>query len=124
MIGKYVAGEGNEWAKVFLVGEAPGRQESMIGRPFVGLSGSDLNRYLLTLCGLSRSDVYCTNIVKWRTDEENSDPSPEDIARDEPDLLREIKLVNPEIIVPVGTVAARYFLGADFNMEFGHALPH
>lgn len=124
MIGKYVAGEGNEWAKVFLVGEGPGRQESQIGRPFVGLSGSDLNRYLLTLCGLRRSDVYCTNIVKWRTDEDNSDPSPEDIARDEPDLLREIQLVSPEIIVPVGVVAARYFLGADFNMEFGHALPH
>src|SRR4051812_11157513 len=123
MIGKRVDGEGNEFARVVFIGEGPGRQESLMGRPFVGLSGADLNRYLLTLCGLAREDVFLTNLVRYRTDELNSDPTQEDIERDEPCLKAELDAIKPEIIVPVGVLSARYFLGPDFDMEFGHALP-
>lgn len=117
-------GEGNPHSKIVLVGEGPGKMESNLGRPFVGLSGSDLNRYLLMLCGLKRDDVWITNIVRYRTDEQNSDPTEEDIKRDEPYLWEELNAIRPEIIVPVGLIATRYFLGPDANMEFVHALPH
>jgi uracil-DNA glycosylase family 4 len=122
MIGKLVHGEGNVNARVMLIGEAPGRMESGLGRPFVGLSGADLNRYLLMLCGLRREDVWVTNLVKYRTDEDNSDPTAEDIARDEGMLWQEIEAIKPEVIVTVGRVSTEYFLGP-INMEFVHALP-
>jgi len=123
MIGKFVSGEGPEDAYVMLVGEAPGRMEASIGRPFCGVSGQELNRYLLMQAGIRRQDCYITNVVKYRPDEENSDPTIEDIARDEPYLLAEIDQVKPKIIVPVGRIAAQYFLGP-IDMEFEYGLPH
>jgi uracil-DNA glycosylase family 4 len=118
MIGKFVPGEGPNGAYVFICGEAPGRMEASIGRPFCGISGQELNRYLLMQTGIRRQDCYITNVCKYRPDEENSDPSADDIARDEPYLLEEIASIKPKVIVPVGRVAAQYFLGRPVDMEY------
>lgn len=123
MIGKFVYGEGPENAYVMFVGEAPGRMEASIGRPFCGLSGMELNRYLLMQAGLRRNDCYITNLVKYRPDEENSDPTPEDIERDSPILLEEISHIKPKVICPVGRIATEWFLGP-ISMEFVYGLPH
>ncbi len=123
MIGKFVQGEGPNGAHIMLVGEAPGKMEASIGRPFCGVSGAELNRYLLMQSGLRRKDCYVTNVVKYRPDEFNSDPSPQDIARDEPYLLAEIEQIKPKVIVPVGRIATSYFLG-DIDLEFEYGLPH
>lgn len=122
MLGKFVAGEGKRPCRVLLVGEGPGKMEASIGRPFVGAAGEELNRYLLMQAGLRRSDCFITNIVRYRTDAENSDPTLEDIARDEHHLWKEIAEVRPEIIVTVGKIATQYFLG-NVEMEFVFGLP-
>jgi uracil-DNA glycosylase family 4 len=122
MIGKFVYGEGPENAYVMLVGEGPGKMEASIGRPFCGVSGLELNRYLLMQAGLRRQDCYITNVVKYRTDEDNSDPTPEDLERDGPILLEEISQVKPSVICPVGRIAAEWFLGP-VSMEFDYAVP-
>lgn len=123
MLGKFVAGEGNTEADLFFVGEGPGRMEAALGRPFMGPAGQDLNRLLLTLCGLKREDVWITNLVRWRTDEDNRDPNSDEIARDEHFLLNELEFIKPTIVVPVGAVATRYFLGPDTDMEHVYGLP-
>lgn len=123
MIGKFVPGEGNENAYVLLCGEAPGRMESSIGKPFCGISGQELNRYLLMQAGIRRQDCWTTNIVRYRPDEENSDPTIQDIERDEPYLLAEIDHIKPKVIVPLGRIAAQYFLGP-IDMEFSYSLPY
>jgi uracil-DNA glycosylase family 4 len=105
-----------------LVGEGPGKMEASIGRPFCGVSGLELNRYLLMQAGLRRQDCYITNVVKYRTDEDNSDPTPEDLERDGPILLEEISQVKPSVICPVGRIAAEWFLGP-VSMEFDYAVP-
>lgn len=122
MIGKFVAGEGPRPCKYFVVGEGPGRMEASIGRPFVGPAGKELNRYLLMQAGLRRDQCYITNLVKYQTNENNDDPTVEDIARDEHFLLEELAAVRPELIITVGKVATQYFLG-DIEMEFVYGIP-
>ena len=120
----YVPGEGPIPCRILILGEAPGRQEDAMKRPFVGLSGADLNRYLLQLCGLRRDEVYITNLCKVRPSEDNDDPTEEQIAQYEPDLWAELEAVNPKLIITVGAVPTRYFLGKDIKMEYVAALPH
>lgn len=120
-----VRGEGPSPADVMLVGEAPGRDEDLYGRPFVGKSGKELARYL-SAHGLGRSDIYITNIVKERPPfiaGKQHPPSAADIARDEGELYEEILKVRPLWIGAVGRVSARWFLG-NLDMESAHGLPY
>ena len=103
-----VFGEGNPEAKVLFVGEAPGAVEDEQKRPFVGRAGQLLNK-LIENIGWRREDVYITNVVKRRPPE-NRDPLPEEIEAYKPYLEREIAIVNPKIIVPLGRFAMSYFL--------------
>ena len=105
-----VFGEGRVPARVALVGEAPGAQEALLGRPFVGRAGKNLDEFL-ALSGIRREDVYITNTVKFRpvrTSEAgntvNRAPSREEIRLCLPFLRRELELVNPEVIVTLGNV--------------------
>lgn len=125
MIGIKVNGSGNMTSKVMLVGEGPGRVEAQTGISFSGASGSELDYlYLRRAAKIEREDVYVTNLCKWRTDEDDSDPSKDDILRDEPELLAEIEVVNPDILVAVGKVAANWFLlEDDANLEKYHGIP-
>jgi uracil-DNA glycosylase len=103
-----VFGEGNIDCDVMFVGEAPGAEEDRQGRPFVGRSGQLLSK-CLEYIGWKREDVYITNIVKRRPPE-NRDPSPEEIEAYKPYLTRQIELIDPKIIVPLGRFSMNYFL--------------
>ena len=103
-----VFGEGNPHAKVVFVGEAPGASEDEQKRPFVGRAGQLLNK-LIEGIGWRREDVYITNIVKRRAPE-NRDPLPEEIGAYKPYLEKELSIISPKVIVPLGRFAMSYFL--------------
>ncbi len=95
-----VPGEGNPYAQIMFIGEAPGYHEDIQGRPFVGAAGKLLTTLIESL-GLSRSDVFITNVVKCRPPN-NRDPIQEEIQACSPYLLRQIKIIKPKIIVTLG----------------------
>jgi len=103
-----VFGEGNPDADVMFIGEAPGFYEDREGRPFVGRAGKLLDK-LIDEIGWKRSETYITNIVKRRPPE-NRDPFPEEIAAYAPYLSRQIEIIDPKIIAPLGRFAMNYFL--------------
>jgi uracil-DNA glycosylase len=100
-----VPGEGPVPSRILLVGEAPGKREDELGRPFVGRAGSILEE-LLSSSGLSRDEVYITSINKCRPPG-NRDPKDDEIAACHPYLERQIDLLKPQVIVPMGRFAAR-----------------
>src|SRR3989344_1324446 len=103
-----VFGEGNPDCSVMFIGEAPGFHEDKLGRPFVGRAGKLLDQLIIEL-GWKREDVYITNIVKRRPPE-NRDPFPEEIESYKPYLARQIEIINPKIIAPLGRFSMNYFL--------------
>lgn len=100
-----VFADGNPEARVMMIGEAPGRDEDIQGKPFVGRSGQLLDR-MLTAIGLNRDHVYIANIVPWRPPG-NRTPTPAETEICFPFLVRQIELAAPEIIVPLGGAAAK-----------------
>ncbi len=103
-----VPGEGRAEAVVMFVGEAPGFHEDRQGRPFVGRAGQLLDK-LLARVGLRREDVYITNVVKHRPPE-NRAPNKDEVRTCLPYLLRQIQVVNPKVIVPLGRFALEIFI--------------
>lgn len=101
-----VFADGNPGARVLVLGEAPGRDEDMEGRPFVGRAGQLLDRMFATI-GLSRSSpdtqsaLYITNVMPWRPPG-NRDPEPAEVAMMRPFVERHIALVDPDVIVVMG----------------------
>ncbi len=110
---KVVFGEGNLEARVMFIGEAPGRQEALRGRPFVGAAGKVLDELLASI-GLKREDVYITNILKDRPPE-NRDPRREEISLYVPFLRRQLEIIQPPIIVTLGRFAMQ-FIFEEFGM--------
>ncbi|MFH1671097.1 MAG: uracil-DNA glycosylase [Patescibacteria group bacterium] len=102
-----VLGEGNPKAEIMFIGEAPGQKEDELGRPFVGPAGKFLDE-LLESIGLKRSDVYISNVVKYRPPG-NRDPLPEEKEQCMPWLKMEIALIKPKVIVPLGRHALLHF---------------
>ena len=103
-----VFGEGAADSDICFVGEAPGFYEDKEGRPFVGRAGKLLDK-LISDVGLKRKDVYITNIVKRRPPG-NRDPLPDEIAAFAPYLSKQIEIIDPKVIVPLGRFAMNYFL--------------
>ena len=103
-----VFGEGATDARVVCVGEAPGAREDETGRPFVGRAGGLLDRLLLSI-GLPRQSVYICNVLKSRPPG-NRDPLPEEVAACSPYLVRQLALIEPEVIIAFGVFAARTLL--------------
>lgn len=103
-----VLGEGNHDAQIIFIGEAPGKNEAIEGRPFCGASGKILNE-LLEQAGIKRESVYITNIVKDRPPE-NRDPSSEEIALYAPFLEKQIEVIRPKIIATLGRFSMEYIL--------------
>ena len=95
-----VFGFGNPKADIVFIGEAPGKDEDLQGKPFVGRSGKFLDE-MLTSIKMKREDVYITNTVKYRPPN-NRDPRPEEIAQCLPWLFEELNFINPKIIVTLG----------------------
>jgi len=106
---RFVFGEGAARARVLLVGEGPGRDEDLQGRPFVGKAGELLDR-MLAAVGFPRESVYICNIVKCRPPD-NRNPTPAEAQRCLPYLRRQVELVRPEVIVTLGAVPLRELLG-------------
>jgi DNA polymerase len=107
-----VPGEGNPRADVMFVGEAPGASEDKAGRPFVGPSGQLLDRILSGAMGLQRTDVYIANVAKCHPPG-NRNPEPAEVAACLPYLQRQVRIVQPKVLVCLGRVAAQSLLGSD-----------
>jgi uracil-DNA glycosylase family 4 len=107
---RMVPGEGSPEAEVMFVGEAPGANEDRLGRPFVGRAGMLLEE-LLEAAGLAREDVWITNVVKARPPK-NRDPKAPEVAHWMPVLQREVELIQPRLIVPLGRHALKHFAPA------------
>ncbi|MGQ9637323.1 MAG: uracil-DNA glycosylase [Thermodesulfobacteriota bacterium] len=103
-----VFGEGNEEAKLMLIGEGPGYDEDVQGRPFVGKAGQLLTRILQTV-QVDRKEVYITNIIKCRPPG-NRNPEPDEIKSCYPFLLKQIQAIRPKVICALGTFAAQTLL--------------
>jgi DNA polymerase len=103
-----VFADGNPQARVMFVGEAPGRDEDIEGLPFVGRSGKLLDRMLAAI-GLDRTSVYIANIVPWRPPG-NRTPTPQESQICLPFVLRQIELVDPDILVCLGGPSAQTLL--------------
>jgi DNA polymerase len=95
-------------ARLMIIGEAPGRDEDLAGKPFVGRAGQLLDRMLAAI-GLGEADVHITNTVYWRPPG-NRQPTPQEMLACRPFLERQIDLVSPRIIVLMGGVAASHML--------------
>ncbi|AWI85629.1 uracil-DNA glycosylase [Alloyangia pacifica] len=102
--------DGVPGARVMIVGEAPGREEDLQGKPFVGRAGQLLDRMLAAI-GLDRSSsVYITNVLPWRPPQ-NRDPRPEEIAMMKPFLARHVELADPDLLVIMGNISCDALLG-------------
>lgn len=103
-----VVGEGSHTAHILFIGEAPGKNEAETGRPFCGKSGKVLDNMLESI-HLNRSDVYITNIVKDRP-QENRDPTAEEIKIYAPFLDRQIQIIQPQVIATLGRFSMDYIM--------------
>jgi DNA polymerase len=112
-----VPGEGNPHADVMFIGEAPGKQEDLQGRPFVGTAGKLLDE-LLAGIKLDRDDVFIGNVVKYRPPN-NRDPKPEEIAHQWPWLRDQVEAIQPNLIVLLGRHAMDTFL-PDLKISQAH----
>lgn len=118
-----IPGDGPSPCPLFFIGEAPGAQEEKAGKPFVprAPAGSEFKRHHEAI-NLYRQHIYVTNLVKYHIPGDK-DPTAEMIARDEPELLRELREVNPKIVVTLGAISTRYFLGKR-GLDAIHGIPH
>ena len=121
-----VFGEGPAQARLMLVGEAPGEQEAMLGRPFVGKAGKLLDAFIAGT-GLTRGEMYVTNTVKFRPSRiskagrvVNRTPTQEEIAAFLPFLKKEIAQVNPACVVTLGNVPLRALFGEKETIGQAH----
>jgi DNA polymerase len=103
-----VFGVGNPQADLMFVGEAPGADEDIQGEPFVGRAGQLLTK-IIEAIGLSRGDVYIANVIKCRPPQ-NRNPEQDEVDTCEPFLFRQIDVIQPKVIVALGTFAARALL--------------
>lgn len=106
---RLVFADGRPGAPVMIVGEAPGRDEDEIGKPFVGRAGQLLDKMLAAI-GLTREDVYIANTVPWRPPG-NRTPTPQEIAILQPFIARQIELSGPKVLLTMGAPATQTLLG-------------
>ena len=111
---KVVFGKGDRKSKIFIIGEAPGKDEDLNGEPFIGRAGKLLTEILLSI-QLERSDVYITNTIKCRPPE-NRNPNSDEIESCSHFLDKEINLISPEVIILLGKVAAETVLHSSKSM--------
>lgn len=115
--GVIVFGEGNLDAKIMFVGEAPGKQEAVTGHPFIGRSGK-LLRATIRSVGLNEEDVYITSPVKYLP--LSGTPSQADIDHARPYFFKQVSIINPQIIVLLGSTAVKAALGEQRSVLKDH----
>jgi uracil-DNA glycosylase family 4 len=122
-----VVGHGNCDAKIILVGEAPGRDEVKMSKPFVGAAGKNLSKFLEIL-GVSREDIYITNAIKYRLSKQsvktgrliNRPALNKDIECNYKYLIKEIDIIQPNIIATLGNVPLRTLAGKSCSIGEMH----
>lgn len=121
-----VYGEGDMDARAMMIGEAPGEQEALQGRPFVGKAGKNLDGFL-ALAGMDRRQLYVTNAVKFRPTKispagrvVNRPPTQEEIRLFLPWLLKEIALVDPACVITLGNVPLKALMGRQASIGDMH----
>lgn len=121
-----VMGDGNVDARIVFIGEAPGKKEDEQGLPFIGAAGKFLDT-MLAEAGMRRSDVYITNIVKYRPPN-NRDPSTAEKKAFLPYLLQQLQIIQPKVVITLGRHSMEYFLpdakigdvhGGSYDIELG-----
>jgi len=110
-----VFGEGDSKARLIFIGEGPGRDEDLAGKPFVGEAGRLLTRIIEGGMGIKREDVYICNVVKCRPPE-NRTPERDEIDSCIPFLKEQLRIIKPSIICTLGRTAAHELLGRDFKI--------
>jgi len=105
---KLVFGIGNPNADIVIVGEAPGKNEDLIGEPFVGRGGKLLDKILNSI-NLNREKVFILNVLKCRPPE-NRDPKPDEIEKCEPYLKKQLEIIKPKLIIALGRISAMTLL--------------
>ena len=114
-VNNVVFGEGNRHAPIFIIAEAPGKDEDRQGRPFVGKSGQLLDK-ILDACGFNRTDhVYISNIIKCRPPN-NRTPFSDETNSCMPYLIKQIDLINPSIIIMLGATALKNMFGSHMKI--------
>ncbi|MEA3421518.1 MAG: uracil-DNA glycosylase, partial [Acidobacteriota bacterium] len=103
-----VVGEGNLKAELMFVGEAPGREEDIQGKPFVGRAGQLLTK-IINAMHFNRKEVYITNIIKCRPPE-NRKPNIDEIEKCKGYLFEQLKIIKPKVIVTLGNVPSHFFI--------------
>ena len=109
-----VPGEGNPHARLMFIGEGPGRDEDLTGRPFVGRAGQLLDKMIASI-GLSREEVYIANVVKCRPPQ-NRAPEMDEVAACMPYLRAQVGLIRPQVIVLLGSSALGAILGPEHRI--------
>lgn len=115
-----VFSDGSADAQVVFIGEAPGKQEDLLGLPFVGASGKFLDEMLMSI-GMKREDIYITNIVKYRPPN-NRDPLPDEKRAFLPYLQEQLEIIQPKLIVALGRHSGGAFL-PDLRISQDHGKP-
>ena len=115
-----VMGDGNADADIVFIGEAPGKNEDLQGKPFVGAAGKFLDE-MLAAAGLQRPDVYITNIVKYRPPN-NRDPMPEEKRQFWPYLMRQLEIIQPKAVLTLGRHSGGGFIPG-LRISQGHGRP-
>ncbi len=115
-----VFGDGNPDAELVFIGEAPGKNEDLQGLPFVGAAGKFLNE-MLEMIGLKRSDIYITNIVKYRPPN-NRDPLPEEKEAFLPYLESQLEIIKPKLTITLGRHSLNCFL-PELSISVVHGQP-
>ena len=110
-----VFGVGNTDADLMFIGEAPGADEDRQGEPFVGRAGQLLTQIIEAGMKLKRADVYIANVLKCRPPG-NRNPEPDEVETCSPYLVRQIELIQPKVIVALGSFAAQMMLGTKIGI--------
>ena len=106
-----VFSDGNPDSKIMIIGEGPGANEDLEGVPFIGRTGELLDKMLLSI-NLDRDNVYISNVVNYRPPE-NRNPTEEEIARYLPYLIKHVEIINPQILILLGSTALNAIIGND-----------
>lgn len=113
---RLVFGEGSPQARLVFVGEGPGRDEDLAGKPFVGKAGELLTKIIENGMQLGRKDVYICNVVKCRPPN-NRDPEGDEVENCMPFLKQQLNIIKPDVICVLGRVAGQAMLGGDFKIS-------
>jgi len=115
-----VFGEGNPNAQLMIIGEAPGEDEDLSGRPFVGRAGQLFDKILESV-EIKREDIYITNIVKYRPPG-NRNPNSDELKISEPILIEQIEIIRPQLIATLGNVPTQFLLKSKMGITKTHGI--